>query len=229
MLWTKGWLETRWRLLYAAGMPLFMLLLFTRVGLASPQVASNMMGTMSFFLIFGAVYLAGSGIRTQSAFQGTQGLHGSTYYTLSLPVTRFRLLVVRVGLGLLEITGINVAVLAAAWSLFPLVRARSTPIDLLKLILAAIICTACFYFVSVVLSTFLGEIWQTFGSLLLLGFAWWAVARLSLPSSANVFRFMSDASPLITHTVPWLAMAASLIVSTILFFTALKIVQTREY
>lgn len=40
---------------------------------------------------------------------------------------------------------------------------------------------------------------------------------------------MSDASPLITHKLPWPAMAVSLIVSAILFFTALKIVQTREY
>jgi hypothetical protein len=102
-------------------------------------------------------------------------------------------------------------------------------VDLLELVVAAIVCTACVYFVSVVFSTFLDDAPKIWGSILVVGVAWWAVARLSLPPSADLFRFMSDASPLITHRLPWPAMAVSLIVSAILFFTALKIVQTREY
>lgn len=229
MLWMKAWLETRWRLLFALGLPLATLVLRATGGLTSPQDADRMMGAMSFFSIFAAVYLAGAGVRTQAAFQRMQGLYGSTYFTLSLPVGRFRLLAVRAGFGLMEITGINVAVIGTAWSLFPLVRANSTPFDLLQLILAAVVCTTCFYFVSVVLSTFLVETWQTFGSLFLIGFAWWVVSRLGLPPSSNVFRFGADASPLVTHTLPWPAMLVSLIASAVLLLTASKIVQTREY
>jgi len=66
-----------------------MLILRATGGLTSAQDAGRMMETMSFFSIFAAVYLAGAGVRTQSAFQRMQGLHGSTYFTLSLPVSRF--------------------------------------------------------------------------------------------------------------------------------------------
>jgi hypothetical protein len=229
MLWMKAWLETRWRLLYALGLPLAMLLLRKMGGLASAEDAHRMMGTMSVLLLFAAVYLAGAGIRTQSAFQGTQGLHGSTYFTLTLPVSRFRLLATRAGFGFLEVAGINVAVIVVAWTLFPLVRVNSTLLDMVQLILAAVVCIACFYCVSVVLATFLAEIWQVFGSLFVVGFVWWAVARLSIPPSVDVFRFMAEASPLVTHKLPWPAMAVSVIISAVLFFTALKIVTAREY
>jgi hypothetical protein len=228
MLWMKAWLETRWRLLYALGLPLAMLALRAMYGLTAKDTG-NLMGTIFFFSIFAAVYLAGSGIKTQAAFQGTQGLHGSTYFTLSLPVSRFRLLNVRAGAGLLEVAGINAAVIGASWSLSPLVRANSTSLDLLQTILAVTICTACFYFVSVVLSIFLAETWQTFGSLFIVAFVWWTISRLSLRPSADIFRCMSDASPLMTHTLPWPAMAISLFVAAVLFSAALKIVQSREY
>ena len=46
-----------------------------------------------------APLLAGAGIKTQAAFQTVKGLHGSTYFTLSLPVSRFRLLAIRAGIG----------------------------------------------------------------------------------------------------------------------------------
>lgn len=187
------------------------------------------MVTVSLFLIFSPVYLAGTGIRTQSGFQAMQGIHGSMYYTLSLPVSRFRLLGVRTAFGLLETAGIDVIVMGFAWILFPIVRANSSPLDLLQLILSAIACTACFFFVSVLLATFLGESWQLFGSLFVIAALRQVAARLALPPSFNVFRFGGDASPLITHTLPWPAMAVSFIVSAILFFAALKIVQNREY
>ncbi len=225
MLWMKGWLETRWRFVYALGLPLAVLAFLRAAGPGGPA----MMVTVSLFLIFTPVYLAGTGIRTQSGFQAMQGLHGSMYYTLSLPVSRFRLLAVRAGCGLLETAAIDAIVMGSAWSLFPLVRANSTSLDLLQLILSAIACTACFFFVSVLLASFLNESWQIFGSLFVVGVLRQATARLALPSSFNVFRFGGDASPLITHTLPWPAMAVSFVVSVILFLAALKVVQSREY
>ena len=229
MLWMKAWFETRWRLLYALGLPLSALALRVPGGIGSTKDARTTMFAMSFFLVFAAVYLAGAGVRTQSSFQMTKGLHGSTYFTLSLPVSRFRLLAVRTGFGLLEMAGINAVVIALAWSLFPFVRANSTPLDLLEAILAAIVCTTCFYLVSVFAATFLGELWHIWTSLLVVCCAWWAVARLALTPSVDIFRFLGDASPLITHTLPWPAIGISVFVSAILFLAAFKIVQTREY
>jgi hypothetical protein len=130
---------------------------------------------------------------------------------------------------MLENAGMILIVLLAAWLEFPLVRGNSTPADLLETVLAAVVCTACFYFLSVVLATLLDDTWQLFGGMFVLGLAWWALTKLSLPPSVDIFRFTGDASPLITHTLPWPAMAISVTVSAILFFAALKIVRTREY
>ncbi len=229
MLWMKAWLETKWRFLYALGLPLAMLLLFVLNGIGSTKPGPTMMTAISLSSIFAALYLAGTGVKTQSPFQMTKGLQGSTYYTLSLPVSRLRLLVVRAGCGLLETTGINAIVIGLAWILFPLVRANSTALDLLKTILAAAVCTACIYFVSVCLATFLEDTWHIFGGILFVVVAWWSLSRLSLRPSLNVFRFLGDASPLMTHTLPWPAMGTSLLVSAILFLCALKVVQSREY
>lgn len=229
MLWMKAWLETRWRFVYALGLPLAALALWVPGGIGSARGAHTSMFVISFLFIFAAVYLAGAGIRTQSSFQMTKGLHGSTYFTLSLPVSRFRLLAVRVGFGLLEMAGIDAVVIALAWTLFPLVRANSTPLDLLQAIVAAIVCTTCFHLVSVFSATFLGETWQIWASLLVVCSAWWLVTRLALPPSVDVFRFLGDASPLITHHLPWPAMGISLLASAVLFFAALRIVQVREY
>lgn len=230
MLWMKTWLETRWRFVFALILPMAALGLWAVNGLTSAGGnARTMMMTLSSFLIFTPVYLAGTGIKTQSGFQAMQGIHGSMYYTLSLPVSRFRLLGVRTAFGLLETAGIDVIAIAAAWCLFPVLRAHSTSLDLLQLILAAIVCTACFFFVSVVLATFFGESWQIFGGLFVIGGLSQLLGRSALPPSWNVFHFGGDASPLITHVLPWPAMAISIAVSAILFFVALRIVQTREY
>ena len=198
-------------------------------GLHSAENARNLMFLQSMISILAAINLAGAGIRTQSPFRAKAGLHGSTYYTLSLPVSRLRLLTVRTLLGLLETAGIIVFIIVSAWSLFPLIRGNSTASDLLKLLLAALACVLCFYFVSAVIATVLDEMWQTYGSYCLAGLAWWASTHLALPSSANVFGFSTDASPLITHSLPWPAMAISLLTSAVLFIAALIIVNTHEY
>lgn len=230
MLWMKAWLETRWRFVFALCWSLAVLGLWAANGLTSAGGnAPTMMMTLSFFLMFTPIYLAGTGIKTQSGFQAMQGIHGSMYYTLSLPVSRLRLLGVRAAFGLLEMAGIDVIVIAAAWYLFPVLRAHSTSLDLLQLILTAIVCTACFFFVSVLLATFFGESWQIFGGLFVIAVSRQVLARLALPASWNVFRFGGDASPLITHTLPWPAMLISIGVSAILFFAALRIVQSKEY
>jgi hypothetical protein len=184
---------------------------------------------MPFFSAFSAIYLAGAGIRTQTAFQQTKGLHGSLYFTLSLPVSRFRLLAVRAGIGLLEFAGVTMMIYSLAWTLFPLVRGDSKPGDLLELILAEIVCSLCFYFVSVLLAVFLDDAWQIWGGMLFLGGTLWLTAHFHVPSSANLFSFAGDSSSLTTHRLPWMAMAISVCASVLLFFAALKIVQTREY
>jgi hypothetical protein len=231
MLWTKAWLETRWRLLYGLVLPLITLALpyIAGGGANSVKEIQIFMGVMASFGIFSAAYLGSSGIKTQSPFAAMKGLHGSTHYTLSLPVSRFRLMRVRTEVGLSELAVVNTVAYTAVWLLFPLARGSSTPFDLFELIIAAIACTACFYFISVLLATFLDDPWQTFGAAFVAMVVWFIASRVSVPPRFNVFGFVGAASPLMTHSLPWPAMAISLIASVVLFLAALKIAERREY
>ena len=92
MLWMKSWYEVRLRFL--AGFVFGAATLFIRwtggPATSRQDAVAIMVGT-SLLWIFYAFYLSGAGVKTQSAFMGMKGLHGSTYFTLSLPVSRFQL------------------------------------------------------------------------------------------------------------------------------------------
>lgn len=229
MLWRKAWWETRWRFCLMLGSALVTILMGEQGGgLHSPENARNLMLVQTMISILAAINLAGAGIRTQSPFRAKAGLHGSTHYTLSLPVSRLRLLTVRALVGWLETASLITFMIVSAWSLFPLVRSSSTISDLGKLLLAALASVLCFYFVSVAIATVFDEMWQIYGSYCLAGLAWWA-SDLALPPSANVFDFSTKASPLLTHSLPWPAMVISLVASMVLFLTALQVVNRYEY
>ena len=230
MLWMKAWLETRWRFFFLLAVAVVSILMGEQGGgLGSAEHAHNLMSLQLMLSILAAIQLAGAGIRTQSPFRVKAGLYGSTYFTLSMPASRFRLFAVRAAFGFLETAGILLFMAVFAWILFPLVRGTSTFVDLLRLLLAALTCLSCFYFLSVTAATVLEETWQVYGSYLVAGLAWWAGVRLGLPPSANVFSFMTEASPLVTHSLPWPAMIISLLASAALLIVALKIVQSHEY
>jgi hypothetical protein len=104
MLWYKGWLETRFKIVFALLFAVFPIPLFT---LVAPHPATPMSpdgpaihGVVGFFALYYSIVpmmLAGSGVKTQLLRSG-KGFHGSMYFTLSMPVSRFRSL--RQGLGL---------------------------------------------------------------------------------------------------------------------------------
>src|SRR5580658_10014150 len=108
MLWHKGWLETRFRLLFLLGFAVFLVVFLHSVGVKPPPPGSPPLSGLPIMLTsFTAVayaMLAGAGINTQPAFQAAKGLHGSTLFTLSLPVSRFRLLLIRASIGWIEMS-----------------------------------------------------------------------------------------------------------------------------
>ncbi len=171
MLWTKAWLEMRWRLLSGLGLPLAVVLL-----MSAPRNLRGMAGVV-FLLMWAAVYLAGSGIRTQAPFRASRGLHGSTFFTLSLPVSRLRLLAIRWRVGMAATAAVIAIVICTMRFKFPIMRGDSTPADLFKLVVAAIVCTACFHCLSVLLSTFLDDVWQLFASIFAIWVVWRATAK----------------------------------------------------
>jgi hypothetical protein len=179
--------------------------------------------------LISAVPLAGAGIRTQSPLQGTKGLHGSTQFTLSLPVSRFRLLSVRAGMGLAAVFGIILISSAAAWVLFPTIRANSTAADFVRWIFTVTCCVAGFHAVSILASTFLDEYWHVWATVIAIGLLKWVTVRFPPPPSLDVFRVMAEASPLLTHSLPWPAISVSLGFAGLVFLIAVKVAGTREY
>src|SRR3954465_11017502 len=132
MLWKKGWYETRIRLLFALALVVVIAVLAMDPAPAAagsgPLVGATMIPAM-----FAALLLAGAGVKTQlGGLQRSRGLHGSMYYTLSLPVTRTRLFNVRVSLGLAETAVIQVLTWSAIWLVHPAIRANPVPSDLFK-------------------------------------------------------------------------------------------------
>ena len=235
MLWLKGWLETRFRLLF--------MLAFTAVPLygmhsagahASASSVSGLAAGLAshgipFFLVFTCAFLAGAGIATQTPFQASKGLHGSTLFTLSMPVSRLRLLVVRAGIGWLETAAVIGILCCEMWLAMPLQRAGVTPIEMFEQAATLIACSSTLYFVAVLLGTVLDDQWRVWGTLLAAVGIWLLCTQFSLPAFANIVHGMGERSPIFAHTIPWNAMAFSLGLSAILFFAALKIAQRREY
>jgi hypothetical protein len=240
MFWYKGWLETRFRLLFVFGFYAVLLLVMSLVKppQSSPFARMNPQEQLRAFLGFGfAIYpvamasliLAAAGITTQSSFQQSKGLPGSTLFTLSLPVSRLRLLATRAGLGWLETAAFICALCLLMHMVVPQLRAMVRPEEMAAYAVTLIMCSAGIYAVPVLLATFLDDLGRMLGSVPVLVALWWLLRHAPLPASMDPFRSMGEASPLVSHTMPWKAMAFSLALAALLFFVALKVVRRRQY
>ena len=230
MLWLKAWLEIRPRILLVIAFLAFPMVLqvIGPPSRATPILIQRFLGVYAVFLAIIPMTLSGTGIQTQSgSFQPMRGGHKSTYFTLSLPVTRSRLLAVRAGFGMLA--GIVLVLVACGllWATFP--QLQLTWVTAFEYVLAVSVCNCALYSISLVLATFLDEALKQLAGMIMVMAGGLYSARGSLPPFIDIFRAMGSASPIFTHTLPWVAMAGSLGISVILFLAALKIVQTREY
>ena len=132
MLWHKGWLETRYRLLFALGfVGLFQTLQYKSV--TTPQgIFALVQFTVPVLVVMTYSLLAGAGIATQPSLVASKGIHGSTLFTLSLPVTRLRLMSVRAAIGWLEGIGVVGVLCCVLWLSSPALRAMVGPGTMLQ-------------------------------------------------------------------------------------------------
>ena len=227
MLWYKGWLETRFRLVLVL-VVVALLILTQSNGSAKADVRGVIfIAGMSVWLQ--CIFLAAAGIVTQQSLQAAKGLHGSTLFTLTLPVSRFRLLAVRAGLGWLEMAGGIGTICCLLWFLFPVIRSSATPQEMAQFAAVLMVCGSAFYCITVLLATVLDDLWRVWASLMSYGAIWWLVNNVPGAAPVNIFWAMGAGSPVLTHTMPWTAMAFALGLAAVLFFAALKVVQIREY
>jgi len=238
MLWMKNWMETRWRFLVAIVVFSFIVvssyMQFTNSRPQALPAEQRLAGTLSVFSLFfvmHAVTLAGSGIKTQAPFQMGKGVHGSMHFTLSLPVSRLRLLATRTGMGALELFAAVLLGVLGLRVLFP----RQFPeiafpiLDASEYVFTLFACLLACFCVSVVLATFLDDVWQMWGSWILLAAIRALTTVVNIPEKFDPFRALGSASPFITHTIPWGAVAVCLTFAAALWLLAARIVQTRDY
>jgi hypothetical protein len=128
---------------------------------------------------------------------------------------------------MLETVALTVVFACLAWGMFPSVRAAWTPADFARLVLTVILFLAGPYCASVFFATFMDEPWGLMCAgwtiTLVLWIAHW------IGPAVDIFRALGQASPLITHELPWPQMATSATVALILFIAAVRVVQTRKY
>jgi len=234
MLWYKGWLETRFQAVFALLFAVFPILLFT---LATPH-AANPAPQMSvaqaesaagFFALYYSIVpliLAGSGVKAQSTWM-RKAVQGSVYFTLSLPVSRFRLFATRAGLGMLE--AVAILTIAPCFLRIAFIEPQDhvSHSDLFAFWVTLSVCASAFHFLAVLLSTFLDD--QARGWLSMLGLVclYGLLSKVPLLAPVNIFRAM--VSPLFTHSFPWSSIGVSLGAAAVLGLAAFRVVQTREY
>jgi hypothetical protein len=238
MIWYKAWLETRFGVTF-----LFVLFTFvfaaggaaSRLGTAPtnkaprPEELLVAADALTFAWIGAAISLSGTGIKTPSGgFQNIKGLHGSTLYTLSLPVSRLRLIVVRTVVGLLEMAVVIVVFTQLAWWIFPK-TGQNTIGEIFAHFVVTVICASAFYCLSLFLGTFLDDALRIPAGMTVLALLFTLDVTRILPPYLNIFRPMGSGSPLNTHTISWATLGIALGASAVLFLAAVKVVQAQEY
>jgi hypothetical protein len=235
MLWFKAWLETRWRFAFLVGSILFVWLTplwLPSFGLRLPPgvLASRIwmavhLGSVLLYIV-AANFLAGSGVNSQTTYAVTSGFHGSMLFTLSLPVSRRRLLLVRAGLGAL-LTGVLVAVMAG-YTLLQRPGCASA-LQAIEYIARAIACTMAVYALSVLLACVLDDMWQFYAAT----FCWIAFyllqSRFAVISWASPLRGMTLFSYPLTAPMPWAPIVASLALAGVFLCASVLVLQRKEY
>ncbi|HWG76248.1 MAG TPA: hypothetical protein VN660_05575 [Steroidobacteraceae bacterium] len=230
MLWLKAWLETRWRVAWALmiGILFFAMPIISTRNAPSTTAAQVRVALLMFLIvqaaIFAAIMLAGSGIHTASTRAGAsdKGAERSMIFTLSLPVTRLRLFLVRTATGILE-TGIFLAILfTALWILWP--QPTTSPRDALGYFAMVAACSLAVYALSACLSTFCDEGARVRASVVILIVPSAFVFRAGR-SSVNTFHDLA----LTTHAASGLIIGTAIALAALFFAAAILIIQRRDY
>lgn len=228
MLWYKNWLETRSRFIFnlavITGVCAFLGIL-PLVGTIKPN--QNYPGYFVVTLVSLIVFmtLAGNGVRTQAGHLTMTPNPKSTVYTLSLPVSRCRLLIMRSALGLLEGTVLSLIFVIFMWALL---HGRVAILDFASPLLVTVVCGICIYFVTTFLSTFVNEglyIW-TYWILLPL---YYALVYLDwMPPYLHILKAVE--APIGTRiAIPWISVALYLALGAIFLFASIRILESQEY
>jgi hypothetical protein len=147
-------------------------------------------------------------------------------FTLSLPVSRRRLLFVRTGLGALQ-TCILVVIMAVY--VVHLRPESTSALQALIYLTRTIVCTMAIYAFSVLLSCVLDEIWQVTGAFIFWTAVFLLQAKFDWVAQISPLRGMSLNCYPITAPMPWEAVLGSLALAVLLLWASVLVVQRKEY
>jgi hypothetical protein len=233
MLLFKAWLEVRWRFAFLVGSILLIWLtplwipatgVHTSVPAARFWMVIQLASVLLF--IFTAIFLAGSGINTQGMYTFTPGFHGSMLFTLSLPISRRRLLFARAGLGALFTCFL--VVVMSGYILYLRPEATSV-LQALAYLTRTMVCTMAIYSFSVLLSCLLDETWHVTGAFIFWTTVFLMQSKSSWVAQVSPLRGMSLNCYPITATMPWAPVIASLALTCAFLWIAVAVVQRKEY
>jgi ABC-type transport system involved in multi-copper enzyme maturation permease subunit len=255
MLWYKSWLDTRWRFLIGVAIVVLSasgtVIAYPRIEKLLPALApvnatgeigrriseaaelartyrgyvwsqSFRQNLLQMVTLFAALLGSGSPL--------TQGSRGAALFTLSLPLTRERLLTVRAWAGLAELLVVCVAPALALTLLSPGIGQNYGIVDALAHATCMFVASTVFFSLSFLLSTMFNDMWRPF--LLACGVAVaLAVGALAAPelSAYSVFNVMSGEAYFRRGQLPWLGLIASAALSAAMLFGALRNVANQDF
>jgi len=251
MLWYKSWLETRWRFLIG-----FALILCSAAGtvFSYPQVMkllpllpTNIGGEIGE-RIREAAELArsyrgfvwshwfrqnlGQMATLFAVLLGTAGLlsrSGGALFTLSLPVSRQRLLGVRAAAGLAELLVLIFVPSLLIPMLSPAIQQSYGVGSVLIHSVCMFVAASVFFSLAFLLSTVFGDPWRPLLIALALAFALSIVDQLFRLPPYSVFRVMSAESYFRTSKVPWIGLLATAALSAALYYGAVANFARRDF
>lgn len=253
MLWYKAWLETRWR--FVVGMALLMCFgalvvlthpLLEQMKVEIPNLPGNLgeqlreafalmasyegyvwsqwfgKNLLQFWTLF-AVLLGAGGLATEAS-------RGTALWTLSLPVTRRRLLGVRAGVGAAELLALAIVPTLLVWALSPLVGQRYSLADALAYALMTFAAGMFFYGLALLLSTLFGDQLKPILVGMAVSIAMGAVTLFSRRLAGySVYNVMSGQKYFAEGVPPWAGLTACLALAALMFYASLRVLERRDF
>ena len=260
MLWYKAWLETRFRFFVGAAMTLGVCAFFVfgnplivwhwnedliyRPELYNPPWLLTAMEDYPFFIhhflfqdllqkvwVLFAVLIGFGGISRENA-QGTAG------FTLSLPISRRRLMSVRTAVGFLETTILGLLACLAI-SFFSIFIGKTYPLSQSLVHALLLVAGGCvFYALSVFLSAIIeSEFIPAFFGVGIVAVIYFLMQPYTDGAVQPFFLKLIDVTKVMAGAsrieslgdIPWLGLISSLILASTFFWISLKIVEKRDY
>ena len=255
MLWYKAWLETRWRFLIGLALLLFtaggVVIGYPRVMELMPLVPRTDTGGELGRLIKEAAELARTyrGYVWSQWFRqnlaqtwtllavllGTGGLlaqtsGGGALFTLSLPVTRSRLLGVRAATALVELLALALIPSLLIPLLSPAIDQSYGVVDALVHATCLFIAGTVFFSLAFLLSTVFSDVWRPALIALCAAFAMALLERVLRDAGGfGLFRIMTGEAYFRAGVLPWFGLLASAAVSMGMLYAAIKNIARQDF